>query len=72
VLSARAEKLFGGNGDVPLLAALHNVTRAKYAEAVRTVADSKRRLLDLQRGQEPGAKQVSRAPGRGRAARAIA
>ena len=74
VLSARAEKLFGGNGDVPLLAALRNVTRAKYAEAVRTVADAKRRLLDLQRGQEPGAKQVSRAPGRAprRAAGAIA
>ncbi len=70
VLSARAEKLFGDNGDVPLLAALHNVTRAKYAEAVRTVADSKRKLLDLHRGLETGAKQVSRAPGapaRGRA-----
>ena len=64
VLSARAEKLFGDNGDVPLLAALHNVTRARYAEAVRTVADSKRKLLELQRGQEPGAKQVSRAPAR--------
>ena len=74
VLSARAEKLFGGNGDVPLLAALRNVTRARYAEAVRTVADAKRRLLDLQRGQETGAKQVSRAPGRAprRAAGAIA
>ena len=72
VLGARAEKLFGDNGDVPLLAALHNVTRAKYAEAVRTVADAKRRLLELQRGQEPGAKQPSRAPGRGRTTRAIA
>jgi len=66
VLSGRAEKLFGDNGDVPLLAALHNVTRAKYAEAVRTVADCKRKLLELHRGLEAGAKQVSRAPGRGR------
>ncbi len=68
VLSGRGEKLFGDNGDVPLLAALHNVTRAKYAEAVRTVADCKRKLLELHRGLEAGAKQVSRVPARGRAA----
>ena len=64
VLSARAEKLFGDHSEVPLLAALRNVTRAKFTEAVRTAGDARRRLLEMQRSLESGAKQVARVPAR--------
>jgi hypothetical protein len=36
-LTARAQKLFGGPGDSALVAALRNITRAKYRQAVEGI-----------------------------------
>ena len=43
-LTAYAEKLFGGVQDSSLVAQLHNVTRAKYREAVRVLNQTKSAL----------------------------
>lgn len=44
-LTARAEKLFGGTQDSALVAALKNVTRAKFRHAVSALAETKAALL---------------------------
>jgi CHAD domain-containing protein len=49
VLTQRAERLFRQDGQTPLLAALRNVTRARFSDAVRVVQESRRHLLRLQR-----------------------
>ena len=49
VLTQRAERLFRDQSQVPLLAALRNVTRARFTEAVRVVQDGRRDLLRLHR-----------------------
>ena len=51
VLTQRAERLFRDQGQVPLLAALRNVTRARFTEAQRVVQDGRRDLLRLHRRQ---------------------
>jgi CHAD domain-containing protein len=43
-LSQRAEKLFGGVQDSPLVAALRNVTRAKFRQAVNTLTETRAAL----------------------------
>ena len=53
VLTQRAERLFHDQGQVPLLAALRNVTRARYSEAVRIVQDGRKHLLRLHRQHGP-------------------
>jgi CHAD domain-containing protein len=53
VLTQRAERLFRDQGQVPLLAALRNVTRARYSEAVRIVQQGRKHLLRLYRAQAP-------------------
>jgi CHAD domain-containing protein len=58
-LSQRAEKLFGGVQDSPLVAALRNVTRAKFRQAVNTLTETratlagKKPVLAMPTGREP-------------------
>ncbi len=44
-LAERAEKLFGGVQDSALVAALHNVTRAKFRQAVHTLTETRAALV---------------------------
>ena len=55
-LANRAEKLFGGVQDSALVAALRNITRAKFRQAVTTVTETRSALA--------GKKPVSVMPGR--------
>ena len=43
-LAERAEKLFGGVQDSALVAALRNVTRAKFRQAVNTLTETRTAL----------------------------
>ncbi len=51
-LSGAAEKLFASSAASPLIAALRNITRAKFAHALNVVADSRRQLLALARSRK--------------------
>lgn len=48
-LTSAAEKLFASSSSSPLVSALLNITRAKFAHALNIVADSRRQLLVLAR-----------------------
>ena len=58
-LAERAEKLFGGVQDSPLVAALRNVTRAKFRQAVHTLTETRAALAGkkpvsvISTGREP-------------------
>jgi CHAD domain-containing protein len=71
-LNQRAQELFGGVHDSPLVAALQNVTRAKFREAVAALVET--RAAFAEKGPVP----VSAGPGRkpsaksGRATAAVA
>ena len=51
-LTEAAEKLFASSSASPLVSALRNITRAKFAHALNIVADSRRQLLALARAGE--------------------
>jgi len=69
-LADRAEKLFGGVQDSPLVAALRNITRAKFRQAVTTLTETRAALA----GKKPvSVMPSSREPSRqGSAAAAVA
>ncbi len=59
-LTAAAEKLFASSSSSPLISALRNITRAKFAHALNIVADSRRQLLALSRAvRKPAASLAS-------------
>ncbi len=65
-LTQEAEELYPDSRDGALVAALRNVTRAKFMEALRTAAEAKRILLSLPRragtrrgGGKPGRKPAA-------------
>lgn len=70
-LTQTAQKLFTGPVDSPLIAALRNVTRAKFIEATRHASDLKRNLLGrAQAALKPAAlKPAGTAQARGTVAR---
>ena len=59
-LANRAEELFGGVQDSALVAALHNITRAKFRQAVTTVTETRSSLA----GKKPVAVISGREPSR--------
>ena len=66
-LEQRAEKMFGGVQDSALVAALRNITRAKYRQAASTLTETrvalsgKKPVSVISRGPEPS-RQTSTAP----------
>ncbi len=70
-LTATAEKVLSGSGQVPLLSALRAATRSKYLEALRITTEAKQALLEMgdsERGRKPVSASVRIAPTSARAA----
>ncbi len=61
-LTSAAVKLFASSAASPLIAALRNITRAKFAHALNIVADSRRQLVALDRDRRKSPVQVQPAP----------
>jgi CHAD domain-containing protein len=59
-LTERAEKLFGGVKSSPLVAAMRNLTRAKFRQGVDAVAEAKNALAGEKIGLIPASRKSSR------------
>ncbi len=70
-LTARAEKMFGGVQDSPLVAMLSNVTRAKFRQALDAVANTRNALLG-RKSSDVGALAPRKPAARQRAQAAVA
>jgi CHAD domain-containing protein len=64
MLTQSAEKLLGNEGESPLMAALRNVTGAKFRHALQVVGDTRSKLLGEAAGKQEFKPRQAEPPGR--------